>query len=185
MTEPSKTPRTDAVMAEVPAYWNNGWMAPLAALCHELETALAESQSEREEQARILGMSGEREARLMAQLSESRSEAASLREKLMEALGAAEGFRDARDAAQDRLRATTGRADLAEARCAALSVDVEAAEARMADYVRYAEELREAVLLAATTFRRYAKLHRDKGTEDGWRKAGENDKLAAAMEAAL
>lgn len=42
----SKTPRTDAVMAEVPRYWNNGWMAPVVALCRELETALSDRTQE-------------------------------------------------------------------------------------------------------------------------------------------
>lgn len=41
----------------------------------EVKRSLSESQSEREEQARLLGMSGEREARLIAQLAAERTSA--------------------------------------------------------------------------------------------------------------
>lgn len=63
----------------------------------------------------------------------------------------------------------------------ARTVDVEL----IVDSVNNTQRYREALERAALTFRRYEKLHKEKGTEDALIKARDNAELANVMEKAL
>lgn len=83
--------------------WTETALYP-ATVIERLQEQLAESQSEREEQARLLGMSGSREARLRAQLAQAEADKA----EMMEAFAKCcedwiAGYEDDEDGAKFRL----------------------------------------------------------------------------------
>lgn len=55
----------------------------------------------------------------------------------------------------------------------------------MSKHMDEADVLRDAVVIARNEFRRYAELHRAKGTPDGDAKAAHNEALQARMDEAL
>ena len=55
----------------------------------------------------------------------------------------------------------------------------------MSKHIDEADVLRDAVVLARKEFRRYAELHRSKGTPEGDAKAAHNDAMKARMDDAL